>query len=81
MAWLCQEEKQWINVYKHWKHMCKMKSDTLNSYVFEQADKSALNSNCRHWVYKVRKYFADTGMGHVCICSNELNYNYVMSKL
>ena len=78
-----QEGKQRTNyiMYRHWKRICKIKSDRWNSYVFQWAYKSALNANCRDWIYKVRKYFADIGMGRVCICSNELDYNYIYNDV
>jgi hypothetical protein len=81
MAWPCRDEKQWTNVYRHWIRMCKMKTNRLNSYVFQWAYRNAINSHCRNWIYKVRKYYTDIGMGHVCTYSGDLDYDYVFNDV
>ena len=77
IGWRCQEEKQWVNIYRFWMRMSKMKTSRLNKHVFSWARKT----NCKNWFSKVRHFFEDIGMGHICICDEDVDYDHLFSDV
>ena len=39
------------------------------------------NSKCRNWIYEIRNYFDDSGIGHVCTYDPGLDYQCVLNDI